>query len=60
MIEISLGLFMYNLKVKLEILKFLTILVVPVVTKNVVLTSFSNKYGYEVTIIYQLIHKVYK
>ena len=59
MIEISLGLFMYNLKVKLEILKFLTILVVPVVTKNVVLTSFSNKYGYEVTIIYQLIVNLY-
>ena len=59
LVEISLGLFMYNLKVKTEILKFLTILVVPIITKNVVLTSFSNKYGYEVTIIYQLIVNLY-
>lgn len=59
MIEISLGLLIYNLSVKVEILKFLTILVVPIITKNIVLTSFSKKYGYEVTIIYQLVCNLY-
>lgn len=57
--DISLGMIVYNFKVKVELLKFTTILLIPSISKNMVLTSFSYKYGYETTIIYQLVTNLY-
>lgn len=59
LIDISLNIFYYNLHSKYELLRFITVTLVPSISKNFVLTSFTKKYGYEVCIIYQIIVNIY-
>lgn len=49
----------YNIKDYEEILKMLTLVILPSITKNIMLIDFSYKYGYLPTIIYQLIMNLY-
>ena len=58
-LDLSIAIPSYDIKDYEEILKMLTLVVLPSITKNVMLIDFSYRYGYLPPIIYQLIMNLY-
>lgn len=59
MIDILVALPIYDLSENEEILRMLTLIILPGISKNIMLNSFCEKYGYIPGIIYQLIMNLY-
>ena len=59
MFELSLQSSFYDFNLKIDIVKYLTIVVIPCICKSIVLNLFAKKYGYEAGIIYQLLFNLY-
>ncbi len=50
---------LYDTRVIADLLKLITLVGLPSLTKNIMLCSFASKYGYQPNIIYQLIMNLY-
>ena len=60
LIDIIFNLNYYNSLDKRGVLEFICVVVLPSISKNVVMSIFSKKYGYKITIIYTLIMSIYE
>lgn len=60
LLDIIFNLNYYNVLNKEIILEFVCVVVLPSISKNIVMSIFSKKYGYKITIIYTLIMSVYE
>jgi len=59
LVDISLALYFYDLSDKSEIMKLLTLVLLPSILKNITLTDFAYKYGFSQNILYRLIIELY-
>lgn len=53
------SLFLYDLSTNTGMIKLITIIVIPSITKNIMLTDFTFKYGIECCLIYRIIMELY-
>jgi len=59
-IDIAYGLSIYKLNDNFALLEFVCVVILPSISKNVVMTLYSSKYGYTITLVYCLITSTYE
>ena len=59
LLDIAFNISMYDLTNRTKILELICVVLIPSIFKNVMLTDFSYRYGYKITLIYSLITNLY-